>query len=207
LRLRPPTPGLVGSPHVHSSCLAPVSFAGMSTYLRLQAPRAFFRPGFCPLQVCINGYLSPKKSGSPTGSRPRSFCYSLVCIATPVVVACAQASRPVIQAAAAYSKKPKKQEKSSFPGKIRFQYDILYKFLQMAGGFPKAPALRAACFARCCTAPLCSLICHRVHLLPLPSLSLFLPRRSQPCCRALQFYIDPMPALVVCFSSLRDSRT
>jgi hypothetical protein len=28
LRLRLPTPGLVGSPHVHSSCLAPVGFAG-----------------------------------------------------------------------------------------------------------------------------------------------------------------------------------
>jgi hypothetical protein len=28
-------------PHVHSSCLAPVGFAGMSTHLRLQAPRAF----------------------------------------------------------------------------------------------------------------------------------------------------------------------
>jgi hypothetical protein len=28
----------------------------------------------------------------------------------------------------------------------------------MAGGFPKAPALLAACCARCCTAPLCSLI-------------------------------------------------
>jgi hypothetical protein len=81
----------------------------------------------------------------------------------------------------------------------------------MAGGFPKVPALRAACFARCCTAPLCSLIYHCVHLLAthllsLPSLSLFLPRRSQPCCHALQFYVGQMPALVVCFSSLRDSR-
>jgi hypothetical protein len=28
------------------------------------------------------------------------------------------------------------------------QYDVLYKFLQMAGGFPKVPALLAACFAR-----------------------------------------------------------
>jgi hypothetical protein len=40
----------------------------------------------------------------------------------------------------------------------------------MAGGFPEVPALRAACFARCCTAPLCSLIYHCVHLLSLPSL-------------------------------------
>ena len=69
----------------------------------------------------------------------------------------------------------------------------------MAGGFPKVPALLAACFARCCTAPLCSLICHCVHLLSLPSLSLCLPRRSQPCCRVLQFYVGPKPALVVCF--------
>jgi hypothetical protein len=30
--------------------------------------------------------------------------------------------------------------------------------------------------------------------------SLCLPRRLQPCCRALQFYVSPMPALVVCFS-------
>jgi hypothetical protein len=37
-----------------------------------------------------------------------------------------------------------------------FQYDVLYKFLQMAGGFPKVSALLAACFARCCTAPLYS---------------------------------------------------
>ena len=29
MRLRLPTPGLVGSPHVHSSCLGPVSFAGL----------------------------------------------------------------------------------------------------------------------------------------------------------------------------------
>jgi hypothetical protein len=77
----------------------------------------------------------------------------------------------------------------------------------MAGGFPKAPALRAARFARCCTTPPCSLIYHCVHLLSLPSLSLVLPRRSKPCCRALQFYVGPLPALVVCFSSLRDSRT
>ena len=35
----------------------------------------------------------------------------------------------------------------------------------MAGGFPKVPALRAACFARCCTAPLRSLIYHCVHVL------------------------------------------
>jgi hypothetical protein len=77
----------------------------------------------------------------------------------------------------------------------------------MAGGFPKVPALRAARFARCCAAPLCPLIYHCVHLLPLPSLSLVLPRRSQPCCRVLQFYVGRLPALVVWFSSLRDSRT
>ena len=77
----------------------------------------------------------------------------------------------------------------------------------MAGGFPKVPALLAACFARCCTAPLCSLIYHCVHLLSLPSLSLYLPLRSQPCCRDFQFYVSPEPALlVVCLSSLRDSR-
>ena len=29
MRLRLPTPGLVGSPHVHSSCLGPVGFAGL----------------------------------------------------------------------------------------------------------------------------------------------------------------------------------
>jgi hypothetical protein len=31
LRLRLPTPGLVGTSHIHSSCLAPVSFAGFLT--------------------------------------------------------------------------------------------------------------------------------------------------------------------------------
>ena len=76
----------------------------------------------------------------------------------------------------------------------------------MAGGFPKAPALRAARFARCCTAPLRSLICHCVHLLSLLSLSLCLPLRSQPCCRDLQFYAGPKPALVVRLASLRVSR-
>ena len=75
----------------------------------------------------------------------------------------------------------------------------------MAGGFPEVPALRAACFARCCTAPLRSLIYHCVHLLSLLSLSLCLPRRSHPCCRDLQFYAGPKPALVVCLASLRDS--
>ena len=79
------------------------------------------------------------------------------------------------------------------------RFDVLYKFLQMAGDFPKVPALLAACFARCCTAPLCSLIYHCVHLLSLPSLSHCLPLRSQPCCRVLQFYVGPKPALVVCF--------
>ena len=57
-----------------------------------------FRPGFCPLQVCINGY----PSGPPTGSRPKALCYSTLCIAPPVVAARAQASRPILQAAAAY---------------------------------------------------------------------------------------------------------
>jgi hypothetical protein len=69
----------------------------------------------------------------------------------------------------------------------------------MAGGFPEVPALRAACFARCCTAPLRSLIYHCVYLLSLLSLTPCLPRRSPPCCRVLQFYVGPKPALVVCF--------
>ena len=54
----------------------------MSTYLRLQPPPGF-RPGFFPLQVYINGYPSQKKSGSPTGSRPKTLCYSQLCIAPP----------------------------------------------------------------------------------------------------------------------------
>jgi hypothetical protein len=69
------------------------------------------------------------------------------------------------------------------------------------------PALLAACFARCCTAPLCSLIYHCVHLLSLPSLPLCLPRRPQPCCRALQFYVRrPDAGAGRLFFSLRDSR-
>jgi hypothetical protein len=44
-----PTPGLVGSPHVHSSCLGPVSFAGfLLKYLRVHwhslPPRRFAWP-------------------------------------------------------------------------------------------------------------------------------------------------------------------
>ena len=41
-------------------------------------------------------------------------------------------------------------------------------FSKCAGGFPKVPALLAACLARCCTAPLCSLIYHCIHLLLSP---------------------------------------
>jgi hypothetical protein len=77
LRLRLPTPGLVGSPHVHSSCLAPVSSAGMSTHLRLQA-----RPGLSPRVLPTVGLYKklskPKKMVLPRahGSRPRSVVYS-----------------------------------------------------------------------------------------------------------------------------------
>jgi hypothetical protein len=64
-------------------------------------------------------------------------------------------------------------------------------FSKCAGGFPEVPALLASCRVRCCCsllAPLCSLIYHCVHLHPLTSLPLWLPRRlPQPCCRALQF--------------------
>jgi hypothetical protein len=93
LRLRLPTPGLVGSPYVHSSCLVLVSFAGMSTYLRLPPPRAFTQ--VFPTAGLYKA-VSAKKSGSPTGSRPRSFVYSPWYRPPPVVAARAQASRPVI---------------------------------------------------------------------------------------------------------------
>jgi hypothetical protein len=52
----------------------------MSTHLRLQAPRAFAQvlrtAGLCKA-------VSAKKSGSPTGSRPRSFVYSFCCYRPP----------------------------------------------------------------------------------------------------------------------------
>jgi hypothetical protein len=80
LRLRPPTPGLVGSPHVHSSCLAPVSFAGMSPHLRLPAPQTFAQvlPTAGLSTVCkkLSQFFFKVKSGSPTGSRPRPFVWS-----------------------------------------------------------------------------------------------------------------------------------
>ena len=96
MRLRLPTPGLVGSPHVHSSCLGPVSFAGMSSYLRLQAPWAF-------AQVFAHcRFVYKKKVDPPRAHGPKPFCYSSLCIAPPVVAARAQASRPILQAAAAY---------------------------------------------------------------------------------------------------------
>ena len=77
MRLRLPTPGLVGSPHVHSSCLGPVSFAGMSTYLRLQAPRAF-------AQVFAHcRFVYKKRSGSPTGSRPKALLLFLIVYRPP----------------------------------------------------------------------------------------------------------------------------
>ena len=78
----------------------------------------------------------------------------------------------------------------------------------MAGGcFPKVPALRAARFASCCTAPLCSLIYHCVHLLSLLSLSLCLASPSftalLPCPSVLR---RPEAGAGRLFSSLRDSR-
>jgi hypothetical protein len=66
LRLRLPTPGLVGSPHVHSSCLAPVSSAGMSTYLSACSP-----PGlssrFLPTAGLYKRLSQPKQKWTPHG--------------------------------------------------------------------------------------------------------------------------------------------
>ena len=75
----------------------------------------------------------------------------------------------------------------------------------MAGGFPKVPALRAACFARCCTAPLRSLIYHCVHLLlSSHSLSVF------PVVHSLVAVTSSSTSARAgagrLFSSLRDSR-
>jgi hypothetical protein len=53
LRLPTRTRGLVGSPHGHSSCLAPVG--ELRRYVNVPPPAGppGSRPGFCPLQVCI----------------------------------------------------------------------------------------------------------------------------------------------------------
>ena len=67
MRLRLPTPGLVGSPHVHSSCLGPVSFAGMSTYLRLQAPRAFAQV-FAHCRFVYKKKVDPPRAHGPKPS-------------------------------------------------------------------------------------------------------------------------------------------
>jgi hypothetical protein len=87
LRLRLPTPGLVGSPHVHSSCLVPVSFAGMSTYLRLQPPRAFAQvlttAGLYKARGPWHKAVSAKKNGSPTVPRAHGPCPSF----TPLGIA------------------------------------------------------------------------------------------------------------------------
>jgi hypothetical protein len=99
----------VGSPHVHSSCLAPVSFAGVN--VPPPAAPSGSRPGFCPLQVCICGYLSQKKGylsqvcGCPhwlTAPVLRLFLLLLSPPPPPVVVARTQAFRPFQAAAAAY---------------------------------------------------------------------------------------------------------
>ena len=67
MRLRLPTPGLVGSPHVHSSCLGPVSFAGMSSYLRLQAPRAFAQV-FAHCRFVYKKKVDPPRAHGPKPS-------------------------------------------------------------------------------------------------------------------------------------------
>jgi hypothetical protein len=67
LRLRLPTPGLVGSPEVHSSCLAPVSFAGfLIKCLRVHWHALGFRPGLPP---CRFAWPFSRRLGS---FRPRA---------------------------------------------------------------------------------------------------------------------------------------
>jgi hypothetical protein len=98
LRVRLPTPGLVGSPHLHSSCLAPVSFAGVNVPPPAAPPGS--RPGFCPLQVCLSGYLSQKKRLSQPGMWFSPLAHGpvlrlfLLFSRPHVVVARAQAFRP-----------------------------------------------------------------------------------------------------------------
>jgi hypothetical protein len=79
LRLRLPTPGLVGSPHVHSSCLGPVSFAG----LLINASASLSCPGLAassaPVSLCVAKKYKLKKK-SPFGYR------SPVGLSGPVII-------------------------------------------------------------------------------------------------------------------------
>jgi hypothetical protein len=77
------------------------------TYVNVPPPAGppGFRPGFCPLQVCIKLPRPKKKVDLPRAHGPGPPFLLLLPIwyrPPPVVVARAQASRPVIQAAAAY---------------------------------------------------------------------------------------------------------
>ena len=89
--------------------------------------------------------------------------------------------------------------------KIVFSITSCINFCEWPAASRRSPLceLRAA---RAAVTPLRTLIYHCVPLLSLLSLSLCLPLRSQPCCRDLQFYAGPKPALVVRLASLRVSR-
>jgi hypothetical protein len=62
LRLRLlPTPGLVGSPHVHSSCLAPVRFAGVNCQRTSACRPHGLSPRFLPTAGLYKRLSQPKK--------------------------------------------------------------------------------------------------------------------------------------------------
>jgi hypothetical protein len=148
---------LVGSPHVHSSCLTPVTCGELRRYVNVPPPAAppGSCPGFCPLQVCINGYLSQKKGylsqvcGSPTGSRSRSFVYSFYCSRPPpwwwLALRHFARFRPhqPIGLHAPFGHLLPWARGGLWP-LFCFRYNVLYKIYQTVGGFPKVPALLAA---------------------------------------------------------------
>jgi hypothetical protein len=65
-----------------TSCLAPVSAAGISTYLHLQPPPRRSPRFLPPAGLYKKKATSAKKSGSPRGSWPRSVVYSF-CFSRP----------------------------------------------------------------------------------------------------------------------------
>jgi hypothetical protein len=152
----------VGSPHVHSSRLVPVSFAGflikcldfisMTWAVAQVRPHVVLRGRFRAVwAISTRGVPAPVSNQlfilSPVGGSP----WAVLARRSP-------------------------QHKTAF-------FFSMTSCINFSGC-----ATIAACRARCCVCIYCPLIHHCVHLRSLPSLTLWRPRRlPQPCSRALQF--------------------
>jgi hypothetical protein len=192
LRLR-----LVGSPHVHSSCLGPVSFAGFLI--------KWITPLGLPPQLPPFGGIAPRRHTRPSyavwalppvGWWPRTGLFCVLsrqrpqprpnCIAPALFtyVIPAYAHFPPLTSALRWWWR---LGHSPFCG-ISSSPWRRWPIFSMTYCIGLSGCAAAACRARCCVCICCSLIYHCVHLRSLSSLTPCRPRRlPQPRCRALQF--------------------